>query len=232
MTHNKAKNENKRKSDDYITCGEAKRLTGLSYPTIRTLGDSQEVKCYKTSIGGHRRFNRGDLEKFLNPVVVIKEIPQVKKDNFFYCRVSSKKQMDDLHRQIEFVQQKSRERGVDTDHVTISDVGSGINFKRKGISTILDSCLRGTIGEIVVAHRDRLSRFGFDLFDILVSKAGGKITVLNCEGNKATAEQELSEDLLSIVHIFSCRQMGKRKYKKEEGIRNDHSTIVIPTSSI
>ena len=79
----------------------------------------------------------------------------------------------------------------------------------------MDSCLQGTIGEIVIAHRDRLSRFGFDLFKLIIQKAGGNIIVLDDEKNKST-EQELAEDLLSIIHIYSCKQMGKRKYKTQE----------------
>ena len=93
----------------------------------------------------------------------------------------------------------------------ISDIGSGINFKRQGLITILDSCLQNNIGEVVIAHKDRLSRFGFDLIKLIIEKAGGKITIINDEQNKST-EQELAEDLLSIIHIYSCRQMGKRKY--------------------
>jgi hypothetical protein len=71
--------------------------------------------------------------------------------------------------------------------------------------------MQGTIGELVVAHRDRLCRFGFELIEYIVEKSGGKITVLEHDSNKSS-EQELAEDLLSIVHVFSCRQMGKRTY--------------------
>ena len=117
--------------------------------------------------------------------------------------------MDNLSRQIEFV--KSKHLGY-ASYEFISDIASGINFKRKGLSTILDACLQGNVGEIVVAHRDRLCRFGFDLLKLIVEKQGGKITVINDDIHKST-EQELSEDLLSIIHIYSCRQMGKRSYK-------------------
>jgi predicted site-specific integrase-resolvase len=102
-------------------------------------------------------------------------------------------------------------------------VASGINFKRKGLQTILDSCLSGTIGEIIVAHKDRLCRFGFDLVKLIVTKSGGTITVINDKENKST-EQELSEDLLSIIHIYSCRQMGKRSYQTRKHNENNEST--------
>ena len=116
--------------------------------------------------------------------------------------------MDDLLRQTEYLQQRRPEYAS---YVSITDVASGINFKRKGLQTILDACLQGTIGELVVAHRDRLCRFGFELVESIVRKAGGQITVLDNDGNKS-GEQELAEDLLSIIHVYSCKQMGKRSY--------------------
>ena len=79
------------------------------------------------------------------------------KQNYIYTRVSSKKQSDDLSRQIEFIKNKRSEY---SSYISISDIASGINFKRKGLSTILDASLQGTIGEIIIAHRDRLCRFG------------------------------------------------------------------------
>jgi predicted site-specific integrase-resolvase len=126
--------------------------------------------------------------------------------------------VDDLSRQVEHIK-----RPEFTDYILIQDIGSGINFKRKGLQTILESCLRNTIGEVVVAHKDRLSRFGFDLIESIVNKAGGKITLLDVPENKSS-EQELADDLLSIVHIFSCRQMGKRSCKRNEEVSVPDST--------
>ena len=113
--------------------------------------------------------------------------------------------------QIEFIRTNKPEYDA---YTIISDIGSGINFKREGLSKILDSCMQRNIGNIIIAHRDRLSRFGFDLINIIVQKAGGKIIVIDDERDKSS-EQELSEDLLSIIHIYSCRQMGRRKYKNK-----------------
>ena len=114
--------------------------------------------------------------------------------------------MDDLSRQLEFLSKPEY-----SSYTVITDIASGINFKRKGLATILDACLQRRIGDLVVAHKDRLCRFGFDLIQQLVTKAGGKIIVLEDSTDK-TSEQELAEDLLSIIHVFSCRQMGKRSY--------------------
>jgi predicted site-specific integrase-resolvase len=145
-----------------------------------------------------------------NTALLDKEEPFCKKKNFLYARVSTRKQMDDLSRQVEYLQ-----RPKYAQYDVIQDIGSGINFKRKGLEAILDACIQGVIGEVVVAHRDRLSRFGFDLIELIITKAGGKITVLDTEKNQSS-EQDLSNDLLSIIHIFNCRQMGKRSYSTKK----------------
>ena len=126
-----------------------------------------------------------------------------------YCRVSSNKQKDDLKRQIEYLQ------NLYPSHDIISDIGSGINFKRKGIQTILEYALQQNIEEIVVAYKDRLARFGYELLEKTIELSGGKITVINNEKYKSNSE-ELAEDLLSIIHIFNCRQMGKRRYNNKK----------------
>jgi len=204
-------NDNKQIKIEYIPILEASKITGLSIQTIRKLGDKKEIKCFKTP-SGHRRFNKQDLEKFCDSNTINEEKSENTQVNYIYTRVSSKKQLDDLSRQIKYIQQRNPEY---SSYISISDIASGINFKRKGLQTILDSCIQGIIGEVIVAHRDRLSRFGFDLIKLIIEKAGGTITVIDDTQHKST-EQELAEDLLSIIHIYSCRQMGKRSNKTKQ----------------
>lgn len=194
----------------FVSLREAIEITGIGEQTLRKYVDQNRIDSYKTP-SGHRKFDKGYLEKMCFSLSNDKKIQDNKRQNYIYARVSSKKQSDDLNRQIEFIKTKKPEY---SSYNLITDIASGINFKRKGLLSILDSAIQNNIGEIVVAHRDRLSRFGFDLIDIVVTKGGGKITVIDDERNKST-EQELSEDLLSIIHIYSCRQMGRRKYKSE-----------------
>jgi len=196
---------------EYIPINEAVNICGLSAQTIRKLGDSEKIKCFKTP-SGHRRFNKQDLEAFCNSAPPNTKAPKGKRINYIYTRVSSKKQLDDLSRQVTFLQSHHPKY---SSYTTLSDIGSGINFQRKGLQTILDSCVQRTIGEVIVAHRDRLSRFGFELIRLIVEKSGGKIIVLDDQQNKST-EQELAEDLLSIIHIYSCKQMGKRSYQSKQ----------------
>jgi predicted site-specific integrase-resolvase len=172
------------KTADYVSISEANIITGIHPQTLRKLGDQQKIKCYRT-ITGQRKFNRQCLEKMLNGIYYNDKIEKDTTKNFIYCRVSSRKQMDDLSRQIEFVKSKHLRY---SSYESISDVASGINFKRKGLSTILDACLQGNVGEIVVAHRDRLCRFGFDLLELIVEKQGGKITVIDDDIHKSTEQ--------------------------------------------
>jgi predicted site-specific integrase-resolvase len=213
---------NDKKHKSFISTSEATRITGLHPHTLRKFADNSQVQCYKTP-SGQRKYHRESLEKFCNPVLSSPPIPVNEKINYIYSRVSSKKQMDDLSRQVEYLQQRRPEY---SSYVSITDVASGINFKRKGLQSILDSCLQRTIGELVVAHRDRLCRFGFELIQSIVEKSGGKITVIDNETNKST-EQELAEDLLSIVHIYSCKQMGKRSYSNRvtKSVENQAETV-------
>ena len=203
-------NEQKENGAMFISIRDAVAITGLCTQTLRKLADENKIKTYKT-LSGQRKFDKRSLQEMCNPSSFVSKKEDNTKKNFIYTRVSSKKQLDDLSRQIEFVRNKNTEYNL---YTIISDVGSGINFKRKGLSTILDCCLQQNIGNVVITHRDRLSRFGFDLINIIVQKSGGKIIVIDDERNEST-EQELSEDLLSVVNIYSCRQMGKRKYKNK-----------------
>jgi putative resolvase len=208
---------------EHISIREASRITGIGPQTLRRLADENKIKCYKT-MSGQRKFDKNYLEQMCSSLSVDEQVPYNQKQNFIYARVSSKKQNDDLGRQIEFIQNRRPEY---SSYTLVTDIGSGINFGRKGLSKILDSCLQGNVGEIVVAHKDRLSRFGFDLINLIVSKAGGRITILDSEKNKST-EQELSEDLLSIVHIYCCKQMGKRSYKRNNSDKiNEDKTKVV-----
>jgi predicted site-specific integrase-resolvase len=95
----------------------------------------------------------------------------------------------------------------------IRDIGSGINFKRKGLQALLDRLLQGDKLTLIVAHRDRLARFGFDLIRYLVEENGGQIVVQ--DSTTYSPETELTADLLSILHVFSCRMHGLRKYSKK-----------------
>jgi putative resolvase len=201
--------------NNFISIGEASKLSGLNVQTLRKMVDLSQIKSYRTP-SGQRRIDQHDLQKMCNNFVYDETKLKGERQNFLYSRVSTKKQLDDLSRQAEYLRQPGYES-----YILIKDIGSGINFKRKGIQTILDACIQGNIGEVVVAHRDRLCRFAFDLIQAFVEKAGGKITVLDNEEGMSE-NKELADDLMAIIHIFNCRQMERRSYSRK--IKNDENT--------
>jgi predicted site-specific integrase-resolvase len=197
---------------NYVPIRDAVQITGLSPGTLRKMADNNKLKYYRT-IHQQRMFDKSSLQTLINPLFVDdKEQKTYDKVNYIYARVSSKKQLEDLHRQVEFLQSRKPEY---VNYTVITDVGSGINFKRKGLKTILDSCLQGRINEVVIAHRDRLCRFGFELLQFIVERCNGRIIIIDNSTNQTT-EQLLADDLLSIIHIYSCRKMGSRRYNNNK----------------
>lgn len=176
----------------YMKTSRACKELGVHPNTLRSWANDGKIK-YIRQPGGQRCY---DVSSVGNADIARKRI--------CYCRVSSAKQRDDLARQIAFMRDKFPE------HDIVSDVGSGIKFKRKGLEAILEQSMQGNISEVVVAHRDRLCRFGFDLIRLIIEKNGGKLVVLN--DLQSSPEKELVSDLVSIIHIFACRIHGLRKY--------------------
>ena len=189
-------------NEEYVPSRIAAKALGLHPDTLRSMDKKGLIQTIRTP-GNKRLYN---LKRYIQdncsqfPVLHTSE-----KISVCYCRVSSRNQKDDLQRQITFMQTKY------PTHQIIKDIGSGLNFKRKGLKTILELAHRGELQELVVAHKDRLSRFGFDLIEhILFSQSNARIVVLN--NTKLSPEQEVTQDLLHIIHVFSSRCYGLRKY--------------------
>ncbi|NEN95064.1 MAG: IS607 family transposase [Moorea sp. SIO3I7] len=188
-----------------IPLRKAVELTGLSRNTLRKYADNGTIKCERTP-SGYRLF---DTESLLS----LGKRESRQPATICYCRVSSSKQKDDLVRQVAYLHSLFPEAEI------IKDIGSGLNYKRKGLRAILERIVRGDQLTIVVACRDRLTRFGFEIIEYLVGLNGGKILVL--DNPESCPESELTADLLSIIHVFSCRVHGLRKYGKK--IQEDSS---------
>lgn len=141
-----------------------------------------------------------------------------------YTRVSTSNQKDDMENQIEFLKQYANAKGIIVDEI-YRDIGSGLNYKRKKWNKLLQECMLGYIKTIIISHKDRFIRFGYDWFEDFLKSNGVEIIVVNNE--KSSPEQELVNDLISIIHVFSCRIYGLRKYKDK--IRKDKSLCSKPT---
>jgi len=180
----------------YLPSRKAARILGLHPNTLRKYADEGRIKSIKTASGQRRYDVDGYLSADTQPTVVC------------YCRVSSYGQRDDLTRQIASVSEQFPGAEI------VKDIGSALNYQRKGLKSLLGRCLRGEKLKIVVAHRDRLARFGFELIDWLVRECGGSVVVLNDAVREP--ERELTEDLLTIIQVFSRRLYGPRNYKSKK----------------
>ena len=146
-----------------------------------------------------------------------------------YTRVSTSNQKDDLQNQIDFLREYANAKGIIVDDV-FEDVGSGLNYNRKNWNKLLEDCMLGEIKTVIVAHRDRFIRFGYEWFEKFLKSNGVEIVVVNNE--KLSPHDELVNDLISIIHVFSCSIYGLRKYKKQikedpevvKGIQNGNQT--------
>ncbi len=124
-----------------------------------------------------------------------------------YARVSSRAQQPDLNRQVAALSNLYPNAEV------ISEIGGGLNFKRKKLLALLERIFKGDVRMVVVAHKDRLARFGFDLFRWLCEQNRCELLVLN--ETALSPEREMVEDILAILHCFSSRLYGLRKYKSQ-----------------
>ncbi|MBD2554591.1 IS607 family transposase [Limnothrix sp. FACHB-708] len=178
----------------YIPLRKAVEFLGLHPNTLRKYADEGKIETIRNE-AGQRLYNVESYGRKATRSIVV-----------CYCRVSSAKQRDDLARQVQFM----RDRYPDAE--IIQDIGSGLNFKRKGLQSLLVRLMRGDQLQVVVACRDRLCRFGFELFEFMVQQNGGELVVL--DQSVHCPESELTADLLAILHLFSRRMPGLRSYRK------------------
>jgi excisionase family DNA binding protein len=194
--------------EDYFGRAKCCLALNIHYHTLYRMAKDNEIETIK--VGGKTLFN---VKKFLEEkgVYVNKN-----KKSICYCRVSSQKQKEDLKRQIEFMKKEYPY------HEIITDIASGINYNREGLKKLLRYAMNGELKEVVIAYKDRLSRFGFEMIEwIIKEKSNGKIKILN-NNEESTPMEEVSKDILSIMNVYVAKINGLRKYKKQ--IKNELKT--------
>jgi putative resolvase len=184
----------------YIPLRKAVERLGMHPNTLRRYADEGRIEVIKNE-AGQRLFNaekyiRDSADQGRSTITVIG-----------YARVSSRHQATDLPRQRDYLLSKYPDAEV------ITDIGSGLNFKQKGLLAILERLMQGDKLTVVVAHKDRLARFGFDLIKWLVEYHGGSIVVL--DHNEYSPPQELVADLLAIITVFGASVNGLRSYRNQ-----------------
>ena len=187
------------------TIGKFAKKLGIIVHTLRVWDKENKLKPEYISNDGHRYYSEEQLKKLLPQL----EIKQENRINIGYVRVSAKHQKDDLERQSQvmelFLAQKGKSFKI------ISDIGSGINYKKKGLSELLTLISTNQVDTLYIVYKDRLVRFGYELIEKICKIHDVKIEIIN-QSELKTDEQEMIDDILNIIHLFSCRMNGKRSH--------------------
>ena len=183
--------------------GQFAKLVRRTPATIRRWEAEGKISS-KRLPSGHRYYDDADLQTVLG-------VKPERRLTVVYCRVSSRGQKADLQRQLEAMEMWALGSGTAVDE-WITEIGGGMNFKRPQFLKLIDRICSGEVGRLIVAHKDRLVRFGFDLISHLCESRGCELIVVN--QMSLSPEKEMVEDMLAIVHTFSCRLDGMLKYEK------------------
>ena len=191
-----------------ISISKAAKILGVSEITLRRWDKEGRLPSIKTK-GGHRRY---DLSK-IRPETVHKFDFADNRKTIAYARVSSHDQKDDLERQKQVLELFCSKNGWTFE--IISDLGSGMNYHKKGLKKLLDAILDDNIGRLVLTHKDRLLRFGAELVFSICEAKGVEVVIIN-KGEDPTFEEDLAMDVLEIITVFSARLYGSRSKKNKK----------------
>lgn len=194
---------------EYYSINKFSKILGVSAQTLRNWDKSGKLHPHHTSSNGYRYYSYEQLNQVMN----IK--PNFDRITIGYCRVSSNKQKDDLERQIETMKLYLTAQGKPFE--IISDIGSGINYKKKGLKELIERISQNKVEKVVVLYKDRLVRFGFDLVAYIASLYNCDIEII--DNTEKSEQQELVEDLVQIITVFSCKLQGKRANKARKLIK-------------
>ena len=197
----------------YVSKKEALSQLGLSAMTLLNMANSNNIEYIRTQ-GGHRKYN---VAKYINDNKIKTDLDIIKEEeneeetdklNICYIRVSTVGQKDNLEHQREFMKNKF------PDYMIIEDIGSGINFNRKGLRKIIKLAIANKINKLAVAYKDRLTRFGFELIEDLIKEYSNGSIVIETNKEEKDKENEIVEDVLNILNVYTAKINGMRKYKK------------------
>lgn len=199
-----------------ISTGKAAKLLGVSVKTIQRWEREGRLIPVARTDSNRRLYTEAQIREFIGIRNAVSEPTRV----VAYCRVSSAAQKPDLANQRKVLEEFVVARGL-ANVEFIEEVGGGLNFKRKRFLEIMEAIGRREVKTLILAHRDRLTRFGFEWFEHFAKTNGCELLVLNQE--RLSPEQEMVQDLMTIVHCFSSRLYGLRNYRKKlnEALKRD-----------
>ena len=189
-----------------VGIGEAAKALGVTTMTLRRW-EAQGKIVPERSPGRHRRYDLAKIKPGLN-----QPQPDARK-TMAYARVSSHDQKADLERQKQVLERYCAGQGWTFE--VVSDLGSGMNYHKKGLKRLLEEIVEGRVGRLVIAHKDRLLRFGAELVFALCEAKGTEVVILN-QGEDTSFEEDLAKDVLEIITVFSARLYGSRSRKNQK----------------
>ena len=187
-----------------MSIGKFSKEIGVSISTLRTWDKTGYLKPAKVLDNGYRYYSDEQIDKYLNVDSDIDDRKIV-----LYARVSTKKQMDDLNRQIENLKTYAYTKGYSFELIT--DIGSGLNYKKEGLKKLIRMICNKEIKKLVILYKDRLVRFGFELIEEVCRINDVEIEII--DNTTASKEQELTDDLIQIITVFANRLYGSRSKK-------------------
>jgi len=189
-----------------LTIGEAAKWLGVSTQTLRRWEREKKLKPAERTPGGQRRYDPAQLR----PATHLNQSPRT---TIAYARVSSHDQKDDLGRQKQMLEMYCSSQGWSFE--IISDLGSGMNYRKRGLKKLIDGIINGSVGRLVLTHKDRLLRFGAELIFSICEERDVEIVLIN-QGDEPSFEEELAQDVLEIITVFSARLYGSRSRKNKK----------------
>jgi excisionase family DNA binding protein len=194
--------------DKLLRIEEAAKLLGVSTSTLRRWERSGKLKANQRTEGNQRRYSLASIR----PDLVGRNKNEERK-TIIYARVSSVGQRADLERQVELLELFCAKNGWK--YELLKDIGSGINYYKKGLKKLLDLVMAEKVRRLVITHKDRLLRFGAELIFTMCEAKGIEIVILN-KGENCKFEEDLVKDVLEIITVFSARLYGSRSHKNKE----------------
>lgn len=191
----------------FVSIGQAASALGVSITTLRRWEASGKLIAEHTA-GGHRRYDLARLKPEL-----FRAQADAQRRTVAYARVSSHDQKDDLERQKQVLELYCARQGWTFE--VIADLGSGMNYHKKGLKNLLEAVIGGQIGRLVITHKDRLLRFGAELVFAICEARNVEVVILN-QGEDTTFEEDLAQDVLEIITVFSARLYGSRGRKNQK----------------
>ncbi|WP_420869412.1 IS607 family transposase [Cupriavidus necator] len=195
-----------------VSMSEACALLGIHPATLRRWEAAGKVVADRTP-GGHRRYDLQSLMALSGKSVAEAELSRV---TVAYARVSSHDQKDDLERQCHVLEAFCAAKGWSFE--VIRDLGSGMNYDKKGLKQLLMRVCSGQVDRLVLTHKDRLLRFGAELVFSLCEQFGTEVVIINAKGD-TTYEEDLASDVLEIITVFSARLYGSRSHKNRKAMQ-------------